>query len=275
MSRDSDEGDFDLSRPNLDRMVDFFRGGAHNFPADRQVGKIHLSKIPDLRYAAQAGEAFRLRATEYLVKEAGVRQFLVLAGGIPTTPIHEIAQQFDTDCRLVYVETSPITTSALELKYEHTKNVSVCQSDPFDAPATLTHPVVREGLDFTRPIALIFVHIISLIEDDLDAARLIDRYCLSVAPGSYLSALSNTWEYLSPEQLAFGHKIMERSPVKFVSRTSEEFAALLSPLELVPPGVTLTPLWRPPDPQAVIDRPQRAAYYAAVGRITPADSPSG
>jgi hypothetical protein len=47
---------------------------------------------------------FMIRAARFLC-DAGIRQFLDIGAGLPTSPnVHEIAQQADPDARVVYVD---------------------------------------------------------------------------------------------------------------------------------------------------------------------------
>jgi hypothetical protein len=51
-----------------------------------------------------------------------------------------------------------------------------------------------------------------------------------------------------------------------VARDREEFTALFGGLELVEPGVTYTPEWRPDVPVTADQHPEKAVCFAAVGR---------
>jgi hypothetical protein len=45
----------------------------------------------------------------YLVREAGVRQFLDIGAGLPAAnSTHEVAQRVAPDCRVVYVDNGPV-----------------------------------------------------------------------------------------------------------------------------------------------------------------------
>jgi hypothetical protein len=53
-----------------------------------------IQAIPNMRGLAAANRAFLRRAVRYLAAEAGVRQFLDIGTGIPTSPnVHEVAQE--------------------------------------------------------------------------------------------------------------------------------------------------------------------------------------
>jgi hypothetical protein len=91
------------------RVYDYWLGGKDNFPADRELAELMIQAIPNMRAMAAANRAFLSRAVRYLVGEAGIRQFLDLGTGIPTSPnVHEVAQATAPDTRVVYVDNDPI-----------------------------------------------------------------------------------------------------------------------------------------------------------------------
>jgi hypothetical protein len=81
----------DIAHPA--RVYDYWLGGKDNFPADRALAEHMIQAIPNMRAMAAANRAFLSRAVRYLAGEAGIRQFLDIGTGIPTSPnVHEVAQ---------------------------------------------------------------------------------------------------------------------------------------------------------------------------------------
>jgi hypothetical protein len=100
-------GRMDTSVPNLARVYDFLLGGAHNFSADRQFTALALRRVPHAGEVARLNRAFMRRAALFIV-DNGIRQFLDIGSGIPAVGnVHEIAQQADPACRVVYVDKEP------------------------------------------------------------------------------------------------------------------------------------------------------------------------
>ncbi len=63
---------------------------------------------PDVVPTARANRAFLARTTRYLTGEAGLRQFLDIGTGIPTSSnVHEVAQSVAPESRIVYVDHAP------------------------------------------------------------------------------------------------------------------------------------------------------------------------
>src|ERR1700727_1925897 len=95
----------DTSRPHPARMYDYYIGGKNHFAADRAVADRALASWPAGRIGLRENRRFLGRAVRYLAAEAGVRQFLDIGSGLPTTcNVHEIAQAVDPSSRVVYVD---------------------------------------------------------------------------------------------------------------------------------------------------------------------------
>ncbi len=63
------------------RVYDFWLGGKDNFPADRAVAEQVAAAYPDIRAAVRGQRAFLARAVQFLVTQAGIRQFLDIGTG--------------------------------------------------------------------------------------------------------------------------------------------------------------------------------------------------
>lgn len=85
--------EIDTSRPHSARVYDYMIGGKNNFAADREAAAQVLKYSPNAHTAARENRAFLGRAVRYLAGEAGIRQFLDIGTGLPTTnSVHEVAQ---------------------------------------------------------------------------------------------------------------------------------------------------------------------------------------
>ncbi|KDA42839.1 hypothetical protein BMG523Draft_02228 [Frankia sp. BMG5.23] len=94
-----------MDLPHTARMYDYYLGGKDNFPADREAAEQVIAAFPNARVTARENRAFMTRATRFLAGEVGIRQFLDIGTGIPTSPnLHEIAQGLAPDTRVVYVD---------------------------------------------------------------------------------------------------------------------------------------------------------------------------
>jgi hypothetical protein len=95
--------------PHPARMYDYFLGGKHNFPPDRETGEQVIKLYPNSRDVVRQNRMFMNRSTRYLAAEAGIRQFLDIGTGIPTSPnLHEVAQSVAPESRVVYTDNDPL-----------------------------------------------------------------------------------------------------------------------------------------------------------------------
>src|SRR5450631_4829508 len=100
---------FDTTRPHPARVYDYFLGGKDNFAADRETAEQVMQSWRSVRTAAREDRAFLGRAVRYLVRDAGIRQFLDIGTGLPSANnVHEVAQALAPECRVVYVDNDPI-----------------------------------------------------------------------------------------------------------------------------------------------------------------------
>src|SRR5262249_2238185 len=99
----------DTSAAHSARIYNYWLGGKDNFPADREAAQAAMAANPGLVGDGRANRAFLARAVRYLVAEAGIRQFLDIGTGLPTTDnTHEVAQAVAPESRIVYVDNDPI-----------------------------------------------------------------------------------------------------------------------------------------------------------------------
>ena len=121
--------EIDTTVPNPARVYDFWLDGDHNFAADRALGEQILKIMPGVRDAARLNRAFLRRAAKFMV-DSGVRQFLDIGSGIPTVGnLHEIVQQADPSCRVVYVDRESVAVAHSELLLQENENCLVLQAD--------------------------------------------------------------------------------------------------------------------------------------------------
>jgi hypothetical protein len=139
----------DLDLPSAARVYDYLLGGGHNFAVDRLVGQKVLQVLPNGGQIAGSNRAFLRRAVLYMV-EHGVTQFLDLGSGIPTVGnVHEVAQEADPACRVVYVDYDEVAVAHSQLLVEGNENVAVVAADFCQPETVLAAPDVTRLLDFS------------------------------------------------------------------------------------------------------------------------------
>src|SRR5215472_10321961 len=229
-------------------MYDYYLGGKDNFAADRETAQALMKIVPTIRAAARENRAFLGRAVRYLVAEAGIRQFLDIGTGLPSANnVHEVAQDVEPSCRIVYVDNDPLVLAharALLTSSAEGKTAYI-EADLRDPEKILQHPVTRQTLDFTKPVALMLVAVLHFLRDASGPRQIVETLLGALPSGSYLVASHATNEH-DPDTLAgAGRAYQERGLIGQI-RTSDEFADLaFRGLEMVDPGVVLVSDWRP------------------------------
>jgi hypothetical protein len=240
----------DTSRPHTARMYDYLLSGKDHFAIDRATMDVGLRSWPGARVYARENRRFLARAVEYLVREAGVRQFLDVGTGLPTADnVHEVAQRLEPSTKVVYVDNDPLVlTHARALLSSHPAGrTAYIDADLRDPETILDHPVVRGTLDFTRPVALMLVAILHFIPDSDDPGGLVAALMSALPPGSYLVSSHVTAE-LDPDAIHGMEAAYRKGGLWAGARTAGEFGRLFfGGLDLVDPGVVMITDWRPDD----------------------------
>ena len=128
------------------RIYDYFLGGTHNFPADREAAETIIAMFPSTRTAAQVNRAF-LRRTVRFVGKQGVIQFLDIGSGIPTEGnVHEIAQEAEPQARVVYVDIDPVAVAESQEMLEHNEFAVAIHGDACEPRSNATPTIRRSTL---------------------------------------------------------------------------------------------------------------------------------
>ncbi|GAB2609737.1 SAM-dependent methyltransferase [Streptomyces capparidis] len=264
MGTDDSAVELDLDRPHPARMYDHCLGGTTNFPADREAVAKVLAVFPAAPVAARLNRAFMHRATRHLAG-GGIRQFLDIGTGIPTSPnLHEVAQAVAPACRVVYTDNDPIVLAhARALLRSHPEGrTAYAEADVRDPAAVLATPRVRDTLDLGEPVALSLNALLHFVPED--AHEIVEHLKAALAPGSALTITHATCDF-APEamaRVAAVYRADAGTPLRF--RTKREVARFFDGWRLTAPGVTLSHRWRPDDPRDAAVTDTEAACYAAV-----------
>ena len=258
-------GDVDLESPSAARCYDFYLGGAHNFAADRELGRKVLEVVPNVKEVAQNNRAFLRRAVRHCI-EQGITQFLDIGSGIPTAGnVHEIAQQADPQARVLYVDNEPVAVAHSRTILDGNDNAKVVQADLEDVDGVLGSPEAAELLDFDKPVAVMMVALLHFVPESSDPDTVIRRYYDVLAPGSYLGFSHVTGDHY-PEGVEALVNLYKNSTNPVTLRDRARVAELLSDFELVEPGVVYVPEWHPDSDEDVPAEPEKSIVYGAVGR---------
>ncbi|SEG87877.1 S-adenosyl methyltransferase [Thermomonospora echinospora] len=231
--------DLRTDEPHPARVYDFYLGGKNHFGADREFGQRILGICPQLRPLAQANRRFLARSVCLLARDYGIRQFLDLGTGLPTSPnLHEVAQSIAPDSRVVYVDNDPIVlTHARALLTSRPEGAT----DYIDSDVVDIDRVVQQAartLDFRRPIAVSALALFHFLPDPQPADLL--AYLRSrLAPGSFLT-ISHVLPALREVAKAY-----QGTMGLGTLRDRDEITALFGDFELLEPGLVEPYRWRP------------------------------
>jgi len=267
--QDSDPFEIDASVAHPARRYNYWLGGTDNFEVDRTSGDAVAAAFPAIRIAAQEHRRFLRRVVTFLVKEAGVRQFLDIGTGIPSADnVHEVAQSIAPESHVVYVDNDPIVLAHAQrlLAAGPGGETAYLHADLRDPGAILRHPDLRRTLDLDQPVALLLIAVLHFLDDADDPYGHVATLTGALPPGSYLAISHGTRDFVPSE---FDGKIdawkeRDRSRDPFVFRDRAEFARFFAGMELVPPGIQSISEWRNDDPQASA---ADSSSYGAVGQL--------
>ncbi|MGF7237162.1 MAG: SAM-dependent methyltransferase [Frankia sp.] len=236
--------DLKMDQPHSARIYDYLLGGKDNFPADREGAEQVIRAFPTTVSAARQNRAFMLRATRYLAGEMGIRQFLDIGTGIPTSPnLHEVAQSIAPRTRVVYADNDPIVLihARALMASSPEGRTAYLDADLRDPDRILDAPELRDTLDFTQPVALSLVAILHFIEGDAPYA-IVRRLVDALPTGSYL-VLSHTTTDVNPRAQDAADSYRARG-IPFQHRGRGEIERLFDGLTLIEPGLQIIHRWR-------------------------------
>lgn len=120
-------------------------------------------------------------------------------------------------------------------------------------------------LDFTQPVALLFIASLHNIPDADDPAGIVSKYLAALAPGSYL-VISHVTGDFAPQQMAQVTASYAARGAVFIGRTRAQITGMFNGRELVDPGVVQISRWRP-EGGTPPENAERVWGYAGVARV--------
>jgi O-methyltransferase involved in polyketide biosynthesis len=236
--------DIDHTVPHSARIWNYWLGGKDNFQSDRDAGDQFLAIYPEQRDKARACRHFIFRAVRYLAVEEGVRQFLDIGTGLPTSNItHEVAQQFAPESKIVYVDNDPLVLAHARalLTSSPEGETNYIDADLHDPDAVLAE--AAKTLDFDQPIALLLIGVLGHVADYDEARSILSKLLERLPSGSFLVESDGT--DTSDAYLEALQSYKDNGGVPYNTRTPEEIAGYYEGLEMIEPGVVPIPDWHP------------------------------
>ncbi|RSM56826.1 methyltransferase [Actinoplanes sp. ATCC 53533] len=255
----------DTGVPHPARIYDYWLGGKDNFAPDRAVGEQIIKAVPTVAMMVRANRSWMLRTIRYLVREAGIRQFLDIGTGIPTAPnLHQAAQKIAPACRVLYLDNDPIVLTHARALLPSTPqgHCEYLDADVRDISRVLTSPELAATIDPSKPVGIMCASVLMLLADADDPWGLMARLRDWAPPGSHL-AISHPTADPNPDAMAAVVATTAKVGITFVPRTHEQVARMFGDWELIGPGLVPVLAWRPDEPP---EDPNAAYYWAGAAR---------
>jgi S-adenosyl methyltransferase len=260
--------DIDTTVPSGARTYDYLLGGAHNFAADRRVGDQAEKIMPGIQQVARLNRAFLSRVVRFMI-DSGIRQFLDLGSGIPTVGnVHQVAEQQEPDCRVVYVDRDPVAVAHSELLLAANDNAAIVGADFLRPDDIFGSSQARRLLDLGEPVGVLMLALLHWIPDEAGPAALVAEYRRRVPAGSYLAISHLTSDQYTDEiTSAVGMFNRAKGRDQATLRAYPQIEAMFGDFEMVEPGLVGCALWRPRGSGDVSEDPRtNSQIYGGVGR---------
>jgi hypothetical protein len=230
-----DWGSAGPTAPNPARMYDYYLGGRDNFRVDRDAAEKAVAAVPVIPVLARANRAFLVNAVEKMAA-AGIRQYLDIGSGLPTSPnVHEVASAAVPDPRVVYMDIDPVVVAHSRVIRGRAGTATVC-ADLRSPASVLASSEVGRLIDFSQPVGLLMMSVLHFVSGDI--RPLVAEYTRRLVPGSFLALSHVVSEGADLSNVAGVAEVYEKSPADPQIRTTAEIRELFTGFESLPPGLT-------------------------------------
>ncbi|MEU4518818.1 SAM-dependent methyltransferase [Amycolatopsis sp. NPDC024027] len=260
----------DPTRASVARVYDAFLLGKDNYEIDREVLHRVQQAAPEAQDLAFENRGFLVRACRFLASQTGITQFLDLGSGLPTAEnTHQVVQRINPETKVVYVDNDPVVLAHGRALLEKNENTHFVAEDIFEPQRILENEVVRQHIDFTKPLVLLQMGTLHQFNGPKERPAEIMREYVDALPSGSFVALSHFFDP-EDEDSATARKMEDfflHSPMGCGTfRTRTEIEALFPGLEMVPPGVVLCADWWPDGPRLKALNVAQRTIAGGVGR---------
>ena len=235
----------DVAVPSVARMYDHLLGGKDNFAADREAAAKLVALVPDAQKIARDNRQFLVRSVRFLA-QAGIRQFIDLGTGIPTSPnVHEVARQIAPGARVVYVDHDPVVLAHSRALLATDDGVIAVKADFRDPAEVLGDPGLIRLVDFAEPVAVLFLSVLHFIGDEENPSQIVAGFRDRLPAGGYLVISAITSENVDEEMAAGASELYRSARTPAVARSREQIMEFFAGCQLEEPGLVNVVQWRP------------------------------
>ncbi|KMS86593.1 SAM-dependent methyltransferase [Prauserella rugosa] len=262
----------DTTVPSIARAYDYAIGGKTNYEVDRELIHRMDEAVPEVREIAISNRMFLIRAARFLAVRAGIDQFLDCGSGLPTAEnTHQVVQRLNNEARVVYVDNDPVVLAHGRAILEENENTRFLDADIFRPEQVLDDAMVRDFLDFSRPLGLLQVATLHHhdAEFGLPPVDVMRAYIDALPSGSYVAFT----HFLDPENEHTETAMRVQEIMRGAGGTGRgywrkrsEILEMLEGLDLVEPGLVINDEWWPDGPPLDGHSSAAQCIAAAVGR---------
>jgi hypothetical protein len=245
-------------------MYDYYLGGKDNFAADREAAEKVLSVVPDGRAIARANRKFLARAVSMLARR-GIRQFIDLGTGIPTSPnVHEVARSITPGARVAYIDNDPIVFVHSRAVLPADDGVASIMGDIRYPNELLASRQLRKVVDFGEPVGVIFTAVLHFLTEEQNPQDSVTAFRKNIAPGSYLIISHISSDGTAPEAVRTIENAYHDASAPAVFRTWDQIEAFFDGFDVVHPGIVDVSRWRRAGRQPAF--PPALCFLGGVGK---------
>lgn len=238
--------DIDPTSPARSRIYDYFLGGRTNFPVDREAAEDIDAIAPYERSMARINRFFLMRSVLSFADQ-GIRQFIDLGSGIPTSPsVHALALALQPSSHVLYVDNDPIAVAHSQEMLSGNQALKAIRADIRNPNSIHANPFRRKLIDYRQPVGVLLVAVLHFITDTEHPRNLLSKILNPLPSGSRIALSHITDEGADPLTVSVISKYYnENCNAPIVFRSKKEIVALLDGLTLSPPGIAQATRWLP------------------------------
>jgi hypothetical protein len=242
----------DQMKPSIARVYDYLLGGKDNYAVDREIGDFFVKDLPGSVSIAYANRQALIRAVGAMSRD-GITQFIDFGSGLPTVDnVHQIAQRYEPDARVVYVDNDPMVLAHGRALLATDERTTVLQADLRNPEEISTHPEVQRLIDFHQPVGVVFSAILHHLNNNEQPADLVAWWVDRVPSGSEIYISHFRSGFNEETQAAEGK--LQGTFGRGRWRTDEEILDLFGDVEVLEPALVNCSLWRPEAPSEDVDK---------------------
>jgi hypothetical protein len=250
---------FDASKPNIARIYDYLLGGTDHFAADRQAAEQLITLIPNVATLAKANRTFLVAAVRQVARD-GIRQYLDIGAGLPTSPsVHECARGIVPDARVVYVDNDPVAVAQAQALLTSDGLIAI-EGDARQPEAIMADPRLGALINLTEPVCVLLVSLLHFFPA-AEADVIVGAFRQRMVPGSYLVISQGSGGDDVPSEDV---QSTYRGEATLTGRPAAEIAAYFEGFDLLPPGLVPVTEWTAAEQGYPRSRPQRQAEPTSV-----------